>query len=283
MIDLKEKLRSIFGNVTEVGASYKVHKVATHFRDTTNLYIPNNPIDKLLPGMNLIKDSKKIKQLKKEAISNSEDKEKATAKSAKRAKYVIRCNTFEYYVTFTFAENRYDIGNCMRRMETWLENQKKKDRAGHFEYVIVIEFHKDGAVHFHALFQGYKGKVVQSINPKSGKPLRKKGRPVFDIPAYTLGHVEVYECNADFDDHRRLEYYLNKLGKYLNKEENSLPTNRKRFWTTRGLKRPVKEYDPSWHSESMVPIWETENEWGKTLRFTSEQIDQAKKSRSNSK
>jgi hypothetical protein len=277
MTEMIHKLQNIFGKYTEAQATFKVQTLATHFLDTTNIYIPHTPFDKLNPGLQLVKDYKKITKIKKEAEVNIQDKNKARVRSTKRAKHIIRCNTFEDYVTFTFAEDRYDFDKCLRKMETWLENQKK--RIGHFEYVIVIEFHKDGAIHFHALFQGYKGKIVPAINPHTGKQLRKRGRLVFSYPAYTLGHMEVYKCKTNQKDRSILEYYLNKLEKYLTKEQSILPTNRKRFWTTRGLKRPQLEYNPAWYTPDMKPVWKNDNEWGTTLIFTHEQIRQARDSK----
>jgi hypothetical protein len=274
MMKRLQKIQNLISNSNVVDASFNVDIVATHFLDSSNIYIPKNPFAKLKPGMHLIKDARRIRKYKKEAKENN-TKQKDLERSAKRAKYIIRCNTFEHYVTFTFAHDRYNVDSCFRRMETWFENQKKKSRTGHFEYVNVVEFHKDGAIHFHALFDGYKGKIVPSINPKTGQQLRKP-RPVYDLPAYTHGHVEVYMCDDKQKDRARLEHYLNKLEKYLTKEKVSLPPNRKRFWTTRGIKRPQKEYNPIWYTPDMVPYWKMENEWGTTLKFTKEQIQQAK-------
>jgi hypothetical protein len=91
--------------------------------------------------------------------------------------------------------------------------------------------------------------------------------------------MEVYKCKTNQKDRSILEYYLNKLEKYLTKEQSILPTNRKRFWTTRGLKRPQLEYNPAWYTPDMKPVWKNDNEWGTTLIFTHEQIRQARDSK----
>lgn len=274
MSNIPNRLKEIFGPITEISAQYKVHISATHFKDTTNIYIPTNPFDKLIPGMQLVKQAKLITKLKKDAEANEQNLDRSLRRSIQRCKHIIRCNDFDWFVTFTFAHDRYDVDKCRRRMETWLENRKKRD--GHFEYVIVIEYHEDGAPHFHALLQGYTGKIVPSIHPRTGKQIKKKRRLVFDLPGYTHGFVYAYKCDTTQKDKQVLEYYLNKLEKYLNKEKAPL-NGKKRFWYTRGLKKPVKEDNPTWYSDDMKPIWETENEWGVTKIFTNEQVEKAKR------
>lgn len=297
MSSLPDKFRDLFSPKTKNIATYRVGVMATHFRETTNVYLPKTPFDKLCPGMELIKYAKKLRRIKKEAVQNSQDKSRSIRRSIQRGKHIIRCNTFELYVTFTFANDRFDLEKCRRQMETWLENQKKRSRNGHFEYIIVTEFHKrcrecveqdvklcphddrPKPIHFHALLQGYKGKVMPAINPHTGKQLRKNGLLVYDIPGYRLGHMEAYYCRESQEDSARLEYYLNKLEKYLNKEASALPFGKKRFWYTRGLKKPEKEYNPDWFDPAVKPLWSAETEWGTHLKFTREQVEQMRKAK----
>jgi DNA invertase Pin-like site-specific DNA recombinase len=237
------KLWNVLGKVYHVDATNRVHAIATYDDFTVKVYVPDYPKDKKLTGMELIGEAKKIKKLKKQAKQN-ESNESTIERSRRRAKKqltgYIHCNTFELYVTFTFKKHRDDINKCRKQMETWLDNEKKKERRGNFDYIIVAELHDDGAIHFHALFKDYKGKVVPSINPKTGKHLRKKGRLVYDLPSYTLGHVYVNKIDDSSEDRQKLTNYLSK---YLTKEMPLFP-GRKRYWVSTGLTRPVKEYNP---------------------------------------
>ena len=65
MIEPFQKLQNLFTPLNEIDASFKASVVATHFLDTTNVYIPKNPFDKLRPGMHLIEDAKRIRKYKK--------------------------------------------------------------------------------------------------------------------------------------------------------------------------------------------------------------------------
>src|SRR5690606_28195058 len=114
-----------------------------------------------------------------------------------------------------------------------------------FQYAVVPEFHSDGiSLHFHALISDYKGEITEAINPNTGKPLIKKRRKVYDFPNYTLGHSEVYFIGDTEEDRIRSAFYLLK---YLKKD---MPTfkNKKRYWTSRGLKKPqVIENPEEWY------------------------------------
>ncbi len=270
------KLWQVLGKTHHVDATNRIHAIATYDDFNVKVYVPDYPKDKKLTGMELIGEAKKIKKLKKQAKQN-ESSETTIERSRRRAKKqltgYIHCNTFELYVTFTFAKHRDDIEKCRKQMETWFDNEKK--RKGSFEYVIVAELQGDGALHFHALFKGYKGKVMPAINPKTNKHLRKKGRLVYDLPSYTLGYDEVYKITDTPQDRQKLTNYLTK---YLIKEM-PLFRGRKRYWVSTGLNRPVKEYNPDDWYTFLSPVWERRNEWGKTLIFTREQVENIKQTR----
>jgi hypothetical protein len=139
------------------------------------------------------------------------------------------CNSFDLYITFTFAKDRFDIDRCKRRMAYWLNNQRIK--YGKFGYLIVAEQHKDGALHFHALFMGYKGKIVDS-------GVRRNGKPVYNIESYRAGFTTAQKI--DSLDKQKITSYI---AKYITKD---MPTfrNKQRYWCSNGLKRPLKIKNP---------------------------------------
>lgn len=136
-------------------------------------------------------------------------------------------NKFELFVTFTFAKDRYDIDLLKRRMRYWLNNQRILH--GNFKYLIVAEYHKDGALHFHALLSGYKGDVQSS-------GIFKRGREVFNIKSYRAGHTEAYKI----DNLRKTAAYV---AKYLTKDMPKFK-GKQRYWCSNGLERPVKVVNP---------------------------------------
>ncbi len=274
------KLWQVLGKVHHVEASTRVHAIATYDDFNVSVYLPDYPKDTLHSGMELIGEAKKIKRLKKQAkqnLSSESSIERSLRRATKQVGGIVHCNIFELYVTFTFEQNRDDIEKCRTQMENWLKNEKW--RKGNFGYIIVAELHKDGALHFHALFKGYKGKVVKAINPKTGKHLRKKGRLVYDLPSYTLGHVDVNKIDDSSQDRQKL---INYLTKYLTKKMPLFP-GRKRYWVSTGLNRPIKEYNPDDWYDFLKPVWTKRNEWGKTLIFTLEQVINIKQTRKDRK
>lgn len=77
-------------------------------------------------------------------------------RSVRRAKKVVqdlaRSNEWTYFVTLTLDPekvNRYDPVEILKHLRHWLGNNVR--RRG-LRYVLVPEHHKDGAIHFHGLF-----------------------------------------------------------------------------------------------------------------------------------
>lgn len=63
-------------------------------------------------------------------------------------------NEWDYMVTLTLDQakiDRYDAKEINKRVGKWLKNQvQRKD----LRYLVIPEYHKDGAVHFHGFFKG---------------------------------------------------------------------------------------------------------------------------------
>ncbi|MBQ8574416.1 MAG: hypothetical protein IJ447_00010 [Clostridia bacterium] len=72
------------------------------------------------------------------------------------------------------------------------------------KYVLVPEFHSDGkSIHFHGLMNFDALKVIRAVNNKQGsryfgQPLfDDKGREIYNISDYTLGHTTVIPIDGD--------------------------------------------------------------------------------------
>lgn len=87
---------------------------------------------------------------------------------------------WKYMVTFTLDRqkiDRYDADEVRRRFQKWLDNcVQRKD----FNYILVAEPHKDGAIHFHGLLSD--GLAYQD----SGR-VDESGRKIFDVLDYPFG------------------------------------------------------------------------------------------------
>lgn len=75
-----------------------------------------------------------------------------------RAKNTVReiclCNNWEYFVTLTFDKrwDRYDLQARVKELMQYIQNLNKS--GYNIKYVLIPEFHEDGAVHFHGLMSG---------------------------------------------------------------------------------------------------------------------------------
>ena len=237
------------------------------YKYSTEIYIPNNPYEKLEEGYEL--SSKPSASNAPPVATSEEDKQERSKRRAYTAvKDIALSNVFELFATFTFKEGRDDPDLCKQKMNGWLKRQRKHDKS--FQYVIVSEFHKDGvSLHFHALIAGYKGKLVRAINPKTNRPLVKRRREVYDFPSYTLGHSEVYEIGEREEDRIRSGFYLLK---YIKKDMPSFK-NKKRFWSSRGLSRPFTIDNPEEWYFAVTPDHLIETEYGKFLFFDNKRIE----------
>lgn len=104
--------------------------------------------------------------------SQKEDRLTKFDSSLSRAKNTVReialCNEWEYFVTLTFDKNkwdRYDLKVRVKELMQWLQNLNKQNKR--IRYLLVPEFHEDGAVHFHGLMSGIEAKARPEWWPRS--------------------------------------------------------------------------------------------------------------------
>lgn len=154
------------------------------------------------------------------------------ADSHRRAKSKIRDiayanrEVFAYFVTLTINSDildRYDASLLEKHLQTWLKNLVA--RRG-LKYLLIAEYHKDGAIHFHGFFN----EVIDVID--SGR--KSKGRVVYNIPSWKFGFstaIRLYGPRAKA---------INYLLKYIGKDSKMIFKN---FYLCGGkLKRHVPSY-----------------------------------------
>ena len=184
---------------------------------------------------------------------NDEEKdylEKSINRTKTRISDYVLCNNFTHFVTFTFdpknskvktEENRKDLLKMSKLLMTWINSEQINHFRRHgqrFKYLIVPERHKNGAWHFHAIFEDYKNEIedfyssknkyltVDEIRSKNKKPKNQRGF----LPRYNLGRSEI----APIKDKTKMSSYIKK---YITKE---LITEKfkKRYWCSKNLKSP---------------------------------------------
>lgn len=154
---------------------------------------------------------------------------------------LVLCNDFQYFCTFTFdpkKHDRYDVNHCKFVMSMWLHRQRT--HSPNLKYLIVPEFHKDGALHFHALISGFNGRLKDS-----GK--MQNGRKVYNMTGYRSGFTTAVPI-----DHNKVAV-SNYIKKYITKDM-PLIYGKKRYWASTNLTRPQKSTN-SMYSLKELPLF----------------------------
>jgi hypothetical protein len=182
----------------------------------------------------------------------------------RRARTAVRdiamSNDFRYFVTLTLDEtrvNRYDMGDITRKLNAWLSNQVQ--RRG-LRYVIVPELHRDGAIHFHGLFNDAlecrdSGTCIPPGGGRPRKPRSKSerekwlaegGRVVWNLPGWTLGFTTALELVGDYS--AAVGYVCKYIGKQGDKPGG-------RWYYSGGeLRGPAITYAPlEWRDVAAMP------------------------------
>lgn len=102
---------------------------------------------------------------------------------------------FTHFVTFTLNKekiNRYDKNEVLEKFTTWLKHSVQRKNA---YYVIVPEFHKDGAIHFHGLIGGNFDFVSSGTYNIPGKP-----KPIKAATVHKYGYdIDSPQCQEVFN------------------------------------------------------------------------------------
>lgn len=201
-----------------------IYNIVKEFPDMYIVQVLSKPKFRLPPALSGRRKNKTV-----------DDIEQDIARSVRRSRRVINdyvlMNDFDLFITFTFNPkkvDRYDLDLCFLRMQSWLWRQQRAHSES-FRYIIVLEKHKDGAIHFHALFGGYQGKL------KKTKVIQNNKR-VYNLSSFRYGFT-----NAQYLDDDKLKTVA-YLCKYITKDM-VLVSNRRRYWCSKNLLKPEKYYN----------------------------------------
>ncbi len=170
------------------------------------------------------------------------------------------CNPWDYFVTFTFSDeniDRYDLKEVKKRMGQFFNNYKKRKNPD-FCYLLVPEFHADGAIHFHGLVKGIRDVDLHeftSIRSNDAYIVKCKadGQAVMaynKLPVYILSQLQkglkvydFYEFSQRFgyttvEPIRNSDAAANYICKYITKDLVSLPLHTCCYLNSKGLKTP---------------------------------------------
>lgn len=160
--------------------------------------------------------------------------------SARRSKTCVTdyalANEFSQFITLTFNQKLTDSFNydlCKKLASKWINNQRRT--SPHLTYILVSEKHKSGAIHFHMIVNNFNGEIKEARNAKSGRLVRKNGKQIYNLTGWKYG----FSTLSNISNKKATAYYLQK---YLTKDFIEA-FNKKRYWCSRGLKKPIKSYN----------------------------------------
>jgi len=196
--------------------------------------------DYLLP-----KRSHNLDKTTKSPSKDNHNHERSIRRTRQLISDIIACNQFDLWATFTFdckkcpikCDNkpctcsrdicrRFDPDFCKFRMSSWLHTQKQKNP--NFIYIIVPEFHKNGALHFHAFIKHTNATLIDTKRVQNGKK-------VYKFLNCNLGINHIIDISDGNDtDHNAIAQYMQK---YIKKD---MPVfhGKKRYFCSQNLQRP---------------------------------------------
>jgi hypothetical protein len=172
------------------------------------------------------------------------EKLRALWKVKTKIKDYILSNDFNYFWTLTFDSDRYNYAEAFEKMSKWL--RKMRDKYGRFNYIMIPELHKDGAIHFH----GVTGGLGCQINDSG---VKHKGVKVYNCPEWKHGFTTLTKI-------RSREKTASYVTKYVTKEmQNSIvEKGKKKYWCSRGMRLPAVSYSSEDLGKNLIPIFENE-------------------------
>jgi len=181
----------------------------------------------------------------REAETTDEAQEERTKKQIyairRRIKGYAFSNNFRWFVTLTFNPEKVDSSDYETAKATLLKWCRwLRDRHKRFDYLMIPELHKSGAVHFHGLLGDIPARFEEATNPKTGEPLIRRGRKVYNLADWEYGFSDCEEIESP-----------EKAASYITKYVTSaLLTNKemygkKRYFNSQGLARPAVAYSMS--------------------------------------
>lgn len=178
---------------------------------------------------------------------NERDKKLFQVKT--KIKDYVLCNGFTHFWNLTQDEkivgDRHDDEIALSNLSRFLDSTRKQARRKgiKFGYIFVPERHKTGALHFHGFTYGFPHELIDSGH-------FWKGKSVFNCKQWKYGFSDVTEI---IDRPRAASYCT----KYITKElaDQGLGFNKKKYWSSRGLREPVKSYTSEDLGKGLEAIW----------------------------
>jgi len=173
--------------------------------------------------------------------------DESLSRSRRTIRDLILCNPFDYFCTFTFNPekvDRFNFSSCKKKI-TQLFNNYKKRYSIDFRYIIVPEFHKNGAIHFHGLVRGIRPEdltVPEYIwyrDHRHGSLRLAKNKNGYVDWTYYSSKLGFFSCSK-IKDYEKCARYVSK---YITKDLMGLGAGQRLFMASENLHRPELLFD----------------------------------------
>lgn len=209
-----------FGTVKQYGDKIKV---------TAHNVYPNPDFD----------DGRERKYTPKGEAGNEGKLDNNLSRTKSRVFELAYCNPWSYFVTFTLApdlHNRYDLETIKKQLPKSIRNYGQRHKID-MAYLLLPEFHKDGAIHFHGFVNGIpeENLIKFTLNDKIPYKLREKLEKG-DTVYHWLFYDKQYGWNT-FEPVRNHEAAAKYIMKYITKDMLRTVTelNARQFLSSQGL------------------------------------------------
>lgn len=173
----------------------------------------------------------------KVGISDEEQRKRTRSQISairRKIKGYALTNDFTWFVTLTYNPQIVDSKNYDTAKNTFLKwCRRMRDTYKKFDYLLIPELHKSGAVHFHGLLGNVSANFKEAQNTKTGKSIIRNNRPVYNLSDWKYGFSD---CEK-IENPERSSVYITK---YVT---DALLTNKemyhkKRYFNSQGLNKP---------------------------------------------
>jgi len=175
----------------------------------------------------------------KKPVLTDEEQELRTRRQLRairrRIKGYALINDFKWFVTLTLNPEKIDSLNYDASKTALLKWCRLiRDKYEKFDYLIIPELHKSGAVHFHGLLGDIPASFKEAVNPKTGRPVIRNGRQVYNLADWKYGFSD---CEMIESPEKAATYITKYVTSALLTDKEMY--NKKRYFNSQGLKKPT--------------------------------------------
>lgn len=168
----------------------------------------------------------------------------------------ILCNAFDYFCTFTFSSekvDRFDYLACKKKITNLFKNYRQR-YSPNFQYLLIPEFHEDGAIHFHGMIKGIREQdfVVPDFVPK-----RNVFTDELELVSNTRGYVSwsYYSSKLGHFNCSKIRHYeacATYVSKYITKDLERMGKGQRLLLKSSNLRSPELIFD---QDDTYFPYW----------------------------